>query len=80
MVALLHVKLQGIKKKIYEEGAVNSPILSMRKLRHRDLMKSVVNESCLVTVFMDRKLFGKGHGLSRLVKLDLDFSSIKTKT
>ena len=80
MVAVFHVKLQGIKKKIYEECAVNIPILSMRKLRHRDLMKSVVNESCLVSVFMDRKLFGEGHGLSRLVKGDLDFSSIKTKT
>ena len=64
MVAALHVKLQWIQKKIYEEGAVNIPILSMRKLRHRDLMKSIVNESSLVSVFMDSKLFGKGHGLS----------------
>ena len=68
MVAVFHVKLQGIKKRIYEEGAVNIPILSTRKLRHRDVMKSAVKESILVSVFIDRKLFGKGHRLSRLLK------------
>ena len=35
MEAILHVKLHLIKKKIYEEGVVNIPILQMRKLRHR---------------------------------------------
>ena len=35
MVAVLYVKLHLIKKKIYEEGVVNIPILQMRKLRHR---------------------------------------------
>ena len=35
MVGVLHFKLHVIKKKIYEEGVINIPILQMRKLRHR---------------------------------------------
>jgi len=35
MVGVLHFKLHLIKKKIYEEGVINIPILQMRKLRHR---------------------------------------------
>ena len=35
MVGVLHIKLHLIQKKIYEEGVVNTPILHMRKLRHR---------------------------------------------
>ena len=67
------------KKKIHEEGAVSIPILSMRKLRHRDLIKSVVNESFLVSVFIDRKLFCKGHGLSRLLKGESGFQFYQKK-
>ena len=35
MVGVLDIKLHLIQKKIYEEGVVNTPILHMRKLRHR---------------------------------------------
>ena len=35
MVGVLHFKLHLMKKKIYEEGVINIPILQMRKLRHR---------------------------------------------
>ena len=41
-------------------------------------MKSLVNERFLVSVFIDSKLFGKGHCLSRLLG-GLDFNSIKKK-
>ena len=44
MEAILHVKLHLIKKKIYEEGVINIPILQMRKLRLEALMKLLVSE------------------------------------
>ena len=42
-------------------------------------MKSVVNESFLVSLFIERKLFGKGHGLSRLLKGESGFQFYQNK-
>ena len=69
MVGVLHVKLHLIQKKIYEEGVVNIPILQMRKLRHRAVMKlQEVKRMMSLRVYLStlNQLCGKGHCLSRL--------------
>ena len=45
MVGVLHFKLHLMKKKIYEEGVINIPILQMRKLRHRGSYEVTRNET-----------------------------------
>ena len=71
MVGVLHVKLHLIQKKIYEEGVVNIPILQMRKLRHRAVMKlQEVKRMMSLRVYLStlNQLCGKGHCLSRLLE------------
>ena len=76
MVGVLHVKLHLIQKKIYEEGVVNIPILQMRKLRHRAVMKlQEVKRMMSLRVYLStlNQLCGKGHCLSRLLEKNTQF-------
>ena len=76
MEAILHVKLHLIQKKNYEEGVVNIPILQMRKLRHRAVMKlQEVKRMMSLRVYLStlNQLCGKGHCLSRLLEKNTQF-------